>query len=63
METKILSKLMMISATGLITFNLVAQNCSDGFETNSFAGWSGAKGTNSDGYSISFTAFNTSPPG
>jgi hypothetical protein len=62
MDTKILSKLVMILTTLLITFNLIAQNCSDGFETNSFAGWSGAKGTNSGGYSISFTAFNTSPP-
>jgi hypothetical protein len=62
MDTKILSKLVMILTTLLITFNLIAQNCNDGFETNSFAGWSGAKGTNSGGYSVSFTTFNTSPP-
>lgn len=33
-----------------------AQTCNDGFESNSFAGWQGATGTNNGSYSITITS-------
>lgn len=40
----------------------IAQTCNDGFESNSFAGWQGATGTNAGNYSITITGTTISSP-
>lgn len=40
----------------------VGQTCADGFESNSFAGWTGAIGQNNGSYSITITSVGTASP-
>lgn len=40
----------------------ISQTCSDGFESNSFAGWQGFTGTNAGNYSVTITGTTISSP-
>ncbi len=56
------TNVLIFLSSALMSKILLAQTCNDGFETNSFAGWQGGKGTRSTGYSFTLTSTSLSSP-
>lgn len=56
------TNVLILLSSVLMSKIMFAQNCNDGFETNSFTGWQGGKGTRSIGYSFTLTSTSLSSP-
>ncbi|MEW6772520.1 MAG: T9SS type A sorting domain-containing protein [Bacteroidota bacterium] len=55
------TKLLVVAGV-LLSIMMPSQTCQDGFETNSFLGWTGAIGQNNGNYSITITSLGTPSP-